>query len=505
MRSNVKNPNLIVRNAVFLFLRLLFVMAIAFYTTRLTLQILGDENYGINNIVGGLISVFAMISMPITGALQRFFNVEFTKQEIPSRVVFSSSLWIIMILAIGMTVLYETVGLYLVNHVLNYPEERSFAVNIIFQLTIISTVVHFFTLSYSSLLYAKEDMGVPAIVEIVGAVLKLALLFTIPLVSVDVLIAYSAILLLISIIQLSIYIIYCKLKHEEAKWVSTKDTKLQGEILKFAGWSSVGSVAGISLTYLSNIFINIFGGVLYNTAYGISSQLSNAVVSFATNVMKAVDPQITSATVAEQNSYRDQLTLTAIKISFLAIGFCYVVFFFYGQELLELWLGHVPAYVNEFCRISLLNILFTSVVLPLRTIVLATGKIKNLFLNYGFMALVANVAMYVLLKMGWPVITVMYLIMLVNVCYFMNVIIIVSHLSTLKAKTVLLIVIKCIALLLISGLLFFLMNKFFTYSLAMMAVTTLFCLIVTCIVAYLTVATETEKNYLISILQKIKK
>ncbi len=154
MRSNVKNPNLIVRNAVFLFLRLLFVMAIAFYTTRLTLQILGDENYGINNIVGGLISVFAMISMPITGALQRFFNVEFTKQEIPSRVVFSSSLWIIMILAIGMTVLYETVGLYLVNHVLNYPEERSFAVNIIFQLTIISTVVHFFILSYYSLLYA---------------------------------------------------------------------------------------------------------------------------------------------------------------------------------------------------------------------------------------------------------------------------------------------------------------------------------------------------------------
>lgn len=505
MRSNIKNPNLIVRNAVFLFLRLLFVMALAFYTTRLTLQILGDEDYGINNIVGGLISVFAMISMPITGALQRFFNVEFTKQEIPPRVVFSSSLRIIMILAIVMTILYETIGLYLVNNVLNYPDERTLVVNIIFQFTIISTVASFFTLSYSSLLYAKEDMGVPAIVEIVGAILKLALLFTIPYVSVDILVAYSALLLLISIIQLTIYVVYCRIKHTEARWVSNKDTKLQSEIMKFAGWSSVSSVAGISLTYLSNIFINIFGGVLYNTAYGISSQLSNAVVSFATNVMKAVDPQITSATVAEQNSYRDQLTLSAIKISFLAIGFCYVVFFFYGQELLELWLGHVPAYVNEFCRVSLLNILFTSVVLPLRTIVMATGRIKKLFLNYGIMALVANVAMYVLLKMGWPVITVMYLIMLVNVCYFLNVIIIVSHLSTLKAKSVLLVVVKCIGVLLIGGVFFFLMNKSFSNSLTVMAITTIISLIITFAVGYLTVATETEKNYIISIIKKIKK
>ncbi len=505
MRSDVKNPNLIVRNAAFLFLRLLFVMAIAFYTTRLTLQILGDEDYGINNIVGGLISVFAMISMPITGALQRFFNVEFTKQEIPSRVVFSSSLRIIIVLAIVMTLLYETIGLYFVNNVLNYPEDRAYVVNIIFQITIVNTVVHFFTLSYSSLLYAKEDMGVPAIVEIVGAVLKLALLFTIPYVSVDVLIAYSAMLLLISIIQLTIYIVYCRMKHSEARWVSNKDTKLQGEIMKFAGWSSVSSVAGISLTYVSNIFINIFGGVLYNTAYGISSQLSNAVVSFATNVMKAVDPQITSTTVAEQNSYRDQLTLSAIKISFLAIGFCYVVFLFYGQQLLELWLVHVPLYVNEFCRISLLNILFSSVVLPLRTIVMATGKIKKLFLNYGIMALIANVAMYVLLKLGWPVITVMYLIMLVSVCYFLNVIIIVSHLSTLKAKTVFLIVIKCVILLLIGCSFFFVMKRLFTYSLAMMAITTIIGLIIICVVGYFTVTTETEKKYLISIIKKIKK
>ena len=505
MREDIKNPNLIVKNGVLLFLRLLLVMAMAFYTTRLTLQVLGDEDYGINNIIGGVISMFAIISMPITGALQRFFNVEFTKQEIPGRVVFSSSFRIIAMLAVGMAVLYETVGLFLVNYVLKYPVERTLVVNIIFQITILTTVCNFFCLTYSSLLYAKEDMGVPATVEIISAALKLGLLFALPYVPLDSLIVYSLLILFISVFQLSFYAIYCRRKYEESRLCKTKDVHLQKDIMKFAGWSSINAFAGITLTYLSNIFINVFGGVLYNTAYGISSQLSHAVISFSTNVMKAVDPQITTSTVAKQDSYRDQITLSTIKISFLAIGFCNVVFLFYGKELLGLWLGHVPAYVHEFCLISLLNILFTSIVLPLKTIVLATGEIKRMFLNYGIMSLVANVVMYILLKLGWPIITVMYLIMLVNAGYFINVVIIVSHLSTLKARTVLWVVVKCVAVLLAGGVVFILMNKLLKYSIAAMAGITIVGFIVTLLVGYITVTTETERNYIISIYKKIRK
>lgn len=505
MRSDVKNPNLIVKNGALLFLRLLLVMAMAFYTTRLALQVLGDEDYGINNVVGGLISVFAIVSMPITSTLQRFFNVEFTRQDIHPRVVFCSSLRIIIVLSLVMIFLFETIGLFFVNRVLNYPEGRTLAVNVIYQLTIIGTIINLFSLVYSSLLFAKENMGVPATVEIVGTLLKLLLLFTIPLVPADALIIYSALILFTSVLQLTIYYCYCRRKYSEAKWTSEKDSRLQKEILRFAGWSSLGSVAGISLTYISNIIINVFGGVLYNTAYGIASQLSNAVVSFATNVMKAVEPQITSSTVSNQNSYRDQLTMSSIKISFLGIGFCYIVFFFYGQELLKLWLGHVPAYVNDFCRVSLLNILFTSIVLPLRTIVMAIGEIKKIFINYGILALTANVVMFILLKIGWPVITVMYIILLVNLCYFISVLFIVDRITTLKTKSTLLVVVRCVVVLLVTGFIFYFLCQLFKNSFVSMSLITILCFLILLGGSYIIVTTESEKVFIKEIKQKFIK
>ena len=444
MREDIKNPNLIVKNGVLLFVRLLLVMAMAFYTTRLTLQVLGDEDYGINNIIGGVISMFAIISMPITGALQRFFNVEFTRQEIPGEVVFTSSLKIIAILAVGMVLLYESIGLYIVNHVLNYPEGRTIAVKVIFQITIITTVCNFFTLSYSSLLIAKEDMGIPALVEILAAVLKLVFLIVIPFVSIDALIAYSIALFLTGLFQLVYYFIYCWRKYQESHIGKISNKSLQKDILQFSGWSTVNAIAGLSLTYLSNIFINIFGGLLYNTAYGLSQQVSTAIESFTTNVLKAADPQITSSTTAKETSYRDQLVLSTIKLCFLGVGFFYVIFVFYGNFLLSLWLKKVPDYVLPFCMVVLLSVLIGSISRPLRTIILAIGDIKRFYLNYLYIAVVVEFLMFVLLKLGLPIIVVMYLLLLGNFLYFINAIVIVDRNTTLKCKKILSDILRCV-------------------------------------------------------------
>lgn len=504
MRSDIKNPNLIVRNGAYLFVRLLLVMAIAFYATRLTLSVLGDEDYGINNIIGGVISVFSIISMPITGALQRFFNVEFTRQEISGRVVFCTSLRIIAILAICMTVIYETIGLYLVNEVLKYPVERKFVVNVIFQITVLTIIFHFFCMAYSSLLFSKEDMGIPATVEIIVSVLKLLFLLFIPYVPVDRLITYTTMILGVSIFQFFFYVIYCWKKHEESRWTRQKDKVLQNEILKFAGWSSINSIAGISLTYLSNIFINMFGGVLYNTAYGIASQLSHAVVSFSTNVLKAVDPQITSSTIAEQDFYRNKVTLSAIKISFYGVGFCFVVFLFYGDYLLKLWLGHVPAYVFEFCSIALLNILFTSIVLPIRTIILATGKIRIFFVNYLIIAIVANVLMYVLLHEGWPIITVMYLIMAANVGNFVSAVIIVNKLSSLTVWSIVNMTIRIVSLLILAGAILHFLQKEYENTFIGFLISMAVAFMLTLIVGYFIAVDESEKKYIYKIVRHIR-
>lgn len=505
MREDIKNPKLIIKNGAFLFLRLLLVMAMAFYTTRLTLQLLGEEDYGINNIIGGVISMFAIISMPITGALQRFFNVEFTKQEIPSRVVFNTSLRIIFWLSIGMTILYETIGLYLVNFVLHYPSERTFAVNVIFQFTIFTAVCNFFSLTYSSLLIAKENMGIPATVEILMAVLKLVFLFIIPYASIDVLIAYSAAILLVGVFQIVFYMVYCGKKYEESRLTRIRDKGLQKDILQFSGWSTVNAVAGISLTYLSNIFINIFGGLLFNTAYGISQQLSNAVVSFSTNVLKAVDPQITSNTVAEQNSYRDHIVLSTIKLCYLGVGFVYVLFLFYGDYLLGLWLKDVPDHVYDFCRVSLFNILITSIVLPLRTIILATGEIKHFYLNYLYMAIVANILMFALLKMGFPIITVMYLILAAGIGYFINAMIIVDRMTSLKVKHVLTVVARATVALVGCGLVAYGMSKMPVTGFIRFTSGALLSFMITGFVAYLVALDTTEKSYIIKLRKRIFK
>lgn len=503
MRSDIVNPNLIIRNSLYLFVRLLFVMAIAFYTTRLTLQILGDIDYGINNIIGGVISMFAIISMPVTGALQRFFNVEFTKQELPGNVIFSSSIRIIAMLALGMTILYETIGLYIINYILNYPPERTFAVNIIFQLTVATTICSFFTLSYSTLLFAKEEMGIPATIEIVSSVIKLVMLLLIPYVSLDVLICYSVIVLLISIFQFVFFFVYCNSKYEESRLTRQVNKDLQKDILKFAGWSSINAVAGISLTYLSNIFINVFGGVIYNTAYGISQQLSNAVGSFSTNLMRAVDPQITSSTVTDLDIYRNKIMLSSIKYSLLGVGFFYIIFVAYGHFLLKIWLGHVPNYAFDFCIISLLNILFTSIILPLRTIILATGQIKGLFVDYGVMALVANVIMFFSLLAGFPVIIVMYVILLVGIASFVDAARIVVNLTSIQWLPIVLAIGKVFCCLLVGLTLMLVMKTWYKETFLSVIFVVFVTFLVVMILSLSLVMTCEEKKYCLKLFYKL--
>lgn len=505
MKKDIKNPKLIAKNGAFLFIRLLLVMAMAFYTTRLTLQILGDEDYGINNIIGGVISMFAIISMPITGAFQRFFNVEFTKQEIPSRTVFNTSLHIILLMTVGMVILYETVGLYLVNYVLKYPSDRTFAVNVIFQFTVLTTVCNFFSLVYSSLLVAKEDMGIPATVEILVAILKLVFLFVIPFISFDALIVYSVAIFIVSLFQLFFYYVYCWKKYEESHIGGSRNKKLNNEILRFSGWSFANSVAGISLTYLSNIFINVFGGILYNTAYGISQQLSNALVSFSTNVLRAADPQITSSTVAEQTEYRNQLVLSTMKICLLGVGFIYVLFLFFGDFLLELWLKHVPEYVFDFCRVSLFNVLISSIILPLRTIILASGNIKRFYLNYLYMAILANMLMFVLLKMGFPIITVMYLILGAGIGYFINALIIVNKTTSLSYRSVLVALLRVFISLVIGALAVLLIMRFTKISFVSFLLIALTAFAIVCFSAYLLATDKVERYYVKETMFKVIK
>lgn len=416
MGNDNKNPKLIIKNGIYLFTRYILVMFIAFYTTRLALQVLGEVDYGINNIVGGLISMFAIVSMPITGTLQRFFNVEFAKGEIDGNTVFNTSVRIILYLILVMLVLYESIGLYLVNFVLKYPESRRFAVNVIFQFTAVMTLFSFANIPFTALLYAKEKMGVPATAEFSFSLYKLGYLIALPFIEADSLILYSLLLMLGIFGQFLFYLVYCRRHFEEAIFHKRYHKGLGKDILKFSGWNSIEAIAGLSITYLSNIIINIFGGVLYNTAYGLAQSLNSAVTSFTTSIVKAVEPQITSSTVLNDDNYRDKLLLTTVKFSFIGVGFIFIIFIFDGYAFLSLWLGKVPDYTYPFCLVMLGSALFSSMILPIRSAILASGRIQKYFTIYGIISIVSLLLMYFLLKMGFPIV---YAVMMVALCQFL--------------------------------------------------------------------------------------
>ena len=434
--NEFKNPKKIVKNGAYLFLRYVLVMLIAFYTTRLTLQVLGDEDYGINNVIGGLISMFAVVSMPITSALQRFFNVEFAQKKLSPIVVFNTSLRIIWLIIVLMMLLYETVGLYFVKEIIQYPKEREFAVFVIFHLTAVMTLISFSIVPFTAFLFSKEDMGIPAAVELACSLYKLVFLWLLPFIPSDSLILFAVCLLSMYVLQLLFYIVYCWRKYSEARFSKISDKTLGKNIMKFAGWNSIEAIAGLSITYLSNIIINVFGGVLYNTAYGLAKSLGTAVSSLTTNLVKAVEPQITSSTVVDDGIYRNRLVLTTMKLAMICVGGIVVFFYFLGRQFLVLWLGKIPLYAYEFCLIMLFSSLFSSVILPLRSMIIATGKIQRYFILYGLISTTSLVLMYCFLKSGLPIVFAVIVVASCHGAFLINAIVTSVRVTKLKAKEV---------------------------------------------------------------------
>lgn len=461
MSNKYQNSNLVVKNGVYLAARMLLVLFLAFFTTRISLQVLGDEKFGIYNIVGGVIAIFAIISMPIRDSLQRFLNVEAAKDESNSNVVFSTSVRIVRLMILVIVVLYETIGLFVINYVIKYPEDEHFTINVIFQMTVISNILSFSYLPYLSFLFSKENMRIPAICEIVASVFKLVLLLLIPYIPVNVLIPYTGIFLLTNTILYIFYRKYCEKKYAECNLTGKYSKSLQKRMLSFSRWSVIEAVAGITITYVSNILVNVFGGILYNTAYGISKQLQDAVVSFSLNVLKASDPQIMSNTATNNNNYRDQLILTTMKVSFLGVAFVSIVFHYDCPFLLSIWLKEIPNYVIEFSKVALITVVFTSIGLPLRTLIMATGRIKAYFLAYGFDSVFIILTMFILLKLGFPVIAVMYLILTSSVIMFIVGVIIVSRISSICVSRILSNLVPSLVVVGIVAIVYFITYKFF--------------------------------------------
>lgn len=375
-------------------------MIINLYTARVILNVLGIEDFGIYNIVGGLVLSFSLFSASITGAIQRFITFELGKQRHHSQEIFSASISIIILLALGCFILLETVGLWVLNSKLNIAPDRMFAANWVFQLSIIAFVINLISIPYNATIIAYERMKAFAYIGILEAVLKLVTIAVLYYTPGDALIIYAISTCCIALIIRCIYGVYCNRNFSDCRVRFIWDKERYSEILKFAGWTFIGSSSTILMTQGVNILINIFFGVTLNAARGIAVQVENIVTQFSQNFTTALNPQITKSYASGDHKYMMELLLNGARFSFYLMLIISIPIIISTNELLLLWLNDVPEYATIFIQLSLVYTLLQTLSNPLITAMLATGDIKKYQLIVGGLQLTNFPLAYIAYKLG---------------------------------------------------------------------------------------------------------
>lgn len=374
------NPNKrIMKNSLFLYFRMLLVMLVTLYTSRMILKILGEEDFGIYNIVGGIAGMFAFFTSSLSNSTQRYLTFYLGKNDHSTlQKIFSLSLTIYLIISLTVIVLGELIGLWFLNEKLNIPQDRMGAAFWVFHSTIISL---FFTLNgivFNSVLMARENMKIYAYFSIVESLLKLSVVFILFLdYAYDKLKVYSVLFLLVTILIQSFYAIYCYKKYPECRLKFFWDSKLFLEMFKMIGWNGFSTAVWAINGNGISIILNIYFGPIANAARGLASQVEAAINSFSNNFFSAVRPQIVKSYASENYHYFSNLLFYSSKYSFYLLFALCIPLFTKCEYILELWLGSVPFYTVEFVHWSLLFALVNILINPFWYGILAIGKLKK--------------------------------------------------------------------------------------------------------------------------------
>lgn len=403
MSDTSANNKRIAKNTLMLYIRMFFIMLISLFTSRVVLNTLGVENYGINNAVGGMVAMFSLLSGSLSNAISRFFTFELGRGDFSRlRSVFSTSVNIQIIMAVAIFIIAEVVGVWFLNSKMNIPPDRLSAANWVLHCSVLSFAVNLISIPYNACIIAHERMSVFAYISIVEVVLKLAIVYMLWISPFDKLIVYSILLLSVSVIIRIIYGAYCSRNFEECKYRIMLDKGLFREMAGFAGWNFFGNTAYMLNTQGVNMLINIFFGVALNAARGIAVQVEAAVNQFVNNFMTALNPQITKSYAAGDYGYMVKLICRGSKFSFFIMFLFIVPFELEAEMILKLWLGAVPEYAATFLRLVLLASLANIIGNPLYVAILATGKIKRYQLMVASYGCLVFPLSWIAYKIGLP-------------------------------------------------------------------------------------------------------
>lgn len=396
-------------NTSILYFRTALMVIIGLYTSRVTMQALGVENYGIINAVSGFVSMFSLLSGSLTASGQRFITYEIGRNKSNVSQVFSATLKVFLILAFLLLVFAETGGLYIVNEVLNVPIDKRTEALIVYQVSVFSFLLSLINIPYNSIIVSYEKFDIFAYISILEAVLKLLTVSLLLIISYNSLILYSIFTLISSIIIRIIFMLYCK-KHfsKETKIVKVVNNELFKGIFDFAGWSFFGNTATILNNQGINIILNIFCGVTLNAARGISTMVENVIVGFVNNFTIAINPQITKSYAQKDNDRLVKLMDFGMRLSFFLMSVMSIPVIVVIQDILNIWLGIFPEDSVDFIRICLVIATIHAMANPFLTVILATGNIRKYQLTVGIITLINIPIAYILLQSGYKPVWIYY-------------------------------------------------------------------------------------------------
>ncbi|MGP5063764.1 lipopolysaccharide biosynthesis protein [Psychrobacter celer] len=420
------------KNAGMLYFRMLLTMAVALYTSRVILQTLGVEDFGIYNVVAGFVTMLGFLNSAMSSATQRFLAFELGKpgdKDVPG--IFSMSMNIHILIALFVLILGETLGLWFVRTQLTIPIDRMFAAEWVFHLALLSFMVSIISVPYNALIIANERMSVFALVSIIDVMLKLLIVFMLSWFGVDKLILYGILTLAVVFIIFMIYRGYCKVRFTESRFRLYWDKKLFHIMLSYTGWNLWGNVASVMSGQGVNVLLNIFFGPSVNAARAIGMQVSGALNSFVQNLQVAINPQIIKSYAAEDMAYMHQLVCYGAKYNFFLLFFLAIPVLINTDLILNMWLGIVPEYTSIFVKLIIVNILIDCISAPLMASAQASGKIKLYQSVVGGILLLNLPLSYFILKIGYEPYTVIYVGIVLSIFAFIARLLIVKKLVSL--------------------------------------------------------------------------
>ena len=505
--DNIENNRRIAKNATFLFFRMFLILGVSLYSTRIVLEALGFEDYGIYNVVGGVIFMMTFLTSSLSSATQRFLSFELGKKDyLQLNKVFSMSINIHIILAVFIFVLAETLGIWFLDSKMNIPIDRVDAANWVYQFSVFTFIINILIVPYNATIISQERMKIFAYISIFEAILKLIFVFILLWTGGDKLETYALLIFLVSITNFIIYITYCNRNFPSSTYVFIWDKKLFKLLINFSGWNLFGGLAGVSKGQGVNLLLNVFFGPTVNAARGLSFQISGAVNMFVANFQTAINPQIIKSYANNDIKYMHQLIFQGSKFSFFLLYVCSLPILLELDTVLLFLLKNTPEYTVIFTKLAIVNILIDSLSGTLMTGSQASGNIKKYQATLGSLLILNIPFSYVLLYMGYPPEHTLYVSIFISVIAMYIRVLFLRALINLSGKDYFFNVIIPVILVLIFSLIFpFILKNYFFTNTYRPIIVILSCIISSFGAIYFIGLNHSEKTQLKQIIKKYTK